>query len=73
MIDLDLIEVNIDCPLCNFKNEIFLKNIRLKDVIICRGCKKNIQLNDHMNTFRKAKRDIERQITELQNILTFKI
>jgi hypothetical protein len=73
MINLDKIEVDIDFPKCNFNNKIFLKNIRLKDVIICCGCKRNIQLDDHMHTFRKAKKDIERQFKELQKMLNFKI
>lgn len=73
MINIDLIEVDIDCPKCKFNNQIYLKNIRLKDVIICRGCKRNIQLNDHMNTFRKAKKEIEKQFNEIQKMLNFKI
>ncbi len=73
MINLDSIEIDIDCPKCNFKNQIFLKSIRLKDVIICHGCKRNIQLEDHMNTFRKTKKELERQFNEIQKMLNFKI
>ena len=59
-INLDKIEVNVDCPRCNFANPIWLRQARLRDVVICRGCKANIQLDDGMNTVRKAYRSIRR-------------
>jgi hypothetical protein len=35
-IHLDKFEVEIDCPGCGFTNPIWLKQARLRDVIICR-------------------------------------
>ncbi len=63
MIDLDKVTVEIPCPRCHFWNAIFFKQVRLRDVIICRGCKCNIHLDDRMNECRKAVRDIK-AITE---------
>ena len=52
--NLDKIEVEVECPRCGFGNPVWLRQARLRDVVICRGCKANIQLDDGMNTVRKA-------------------
>ena len=65
MIDIGDHEIDIQCPRCDFHNSIFIKQARLRDVVICRGCKNNIQLDDHMNQVRKAERDIKRQFEQL--------
>lgn len=49
-INIDKFEVEVDCPRCGFANPIWLRQARLRDVVICRGCKANIQLDDSMNT-----------------------
>ena len=54
MFDLDKETIEFDCPSCGFYNEIFYRQARLNDMIICRGCKTNIQLNDQMYECRKA-------------------
>jgi hypothetical protein len=64
-INIDKFEVEVGCPLCGFANPICLKQARLRDVVICRGCKANIQLDDSMNTVRKAYQSIRRSIREL--------
>lgn len=69
MLDMDKLEIELQCPRCNFYNYIFLKQARLRDVIICRGCKYNIQLDDQMNNVRKAVRDINQALNELENSL----
>jgi len=66
-IDLDAFEVEIDCPRCSFSNPVWLKQARLRDVVICRGCKANIQLDDGMNTIRKVRRDLQRQMQALHD------
>ena len=66
---LDNVEVSVPCPRCKFENPFTLKQARLRDVIICRGCKANIQLDDQMNECKNAVRRTERMISELQNSL----
>lgn len=66
---IDNAPVSVACPACDFENPFTLKQARLRDVIICRGCKANIRLDDHMNECRKAVRQIERAINELQESL----
>jgi hypothetical protein len=64
-INIDKFEVEVDCPRCSFANPVWLRQARLRDVVICRGCKANIQLDDGMNTVRKAYRSIRRSMQEL--------
>lgn len=70
MIDLDRIELDIECPKCKFVSKIFYRDARLRDVIICRGCKVNIQLDDHMNECRKVRRQLNEAMEELTNALS---
>jgi len=65
-IDTDPVEVEIECPRCGFYNPIWLKQARVRDVVICRGCKTNIQLDDGMNTIRKGRRSIRRQMARFR-------
>lgn len=64
---LDNITVSVACPLCEFDNPFTIKQARLRDVIICRGCKANVQLDDQMNECRKVVRQVERAINDLQD------
>ncbi len=64
-INLDKFEVEVDCPRCNFANPVWLRQARLRDVVICRGCKGNIQLDDSMNSVRKVSRSIRRAMQDL--------
>jgi hypothetical protein len=67
--DIDGAEVEVECPRCRFANPVWLWQIRLRDVIICRGCKCNLHLEDQMNTFRKARESLNRQMQELKRTL----
>ena len=54
MIDLGKETIDISCPGCDFNNTVYLKQVRLRNVIICRGCKANIRLNDYLCETKKA-------------------
>lgn len=69
MIDLDRIEFEVECPRCNFGTKIFYREARLRDVLICRGCKANIQLDDRMNECRKARRQVNAAMQQLEDAL----
>jgi hypothetical protein len=62
---IDFAEIEFPCPRCRFFNPIWIKQARVRDVIICRGCKSNIQLDDQMNSVRIAERDARRAVEEL--------
>lgn len=66
MLRLDSAVIEFPCPSCGFYNAIFFKQARLRDVVICRGCKGNIQLNDQMNECRKVERLVKRTVNEFQ-------
>lgn len=69
MIDLDRFEFEVECPRCSFATNIFYRDARLRDVLICRGCKANIQLDDRMNECRKAQRQVNAAMQELEDAL----
>ncbi len=67
MINLDKEEIDFECPSCGFFNNFFLKQARLRDVIICRGCKTNIHLDDYLNEVRVSIRQIKKSLCGLEN------
>ncbi len=69
MIDIDSLTIDIRCPLCRFLNTVTLKQVRLRDVVLCRGCKTNIRLEDHLNTAKKTIRSFQRAMRELEEQL----
>lgn len=66
---IDNTPVSAACPVCEFHNTFTIKQARLRDMIICRGCKTNIQLDDHMNEGRKVTRQVERAMAEFHDSL----
>ncbi|MCF8420766.1 MAG: hypothetical protein K9G63_17960 [Melioribacteraceae bacterium] len=70
MVDLDNFEIDFECPQCSFINDFYFKQARLRDVIICRGCKANIHLDDHMNECKIARRQINRALQNLEDSIS---
>jgi hypothetical protein len=66
---LDKYTIEFPCARCGFLNAIFFKQARLRDMVICRGCKSNIQLDDHMNECRKASQAFAKAIKQLNESL----
>lgn len=66
MLDIDSYTIDIQCPRCRFHNSVTIKQVRLEDVVICRGCKANIQYRDHMRSTHKAVQDLRRQLRQLE-------
>lgn len=69
MLSLDRLPIEFQCPQCSFYNRVFLRQARLRDIIICRGCKANIQLDDHMNECRNAEQAIRKALADLESTL----
>lgn len=65
MINLDKITIEIQCPQCDFYNYIYLKQVELEDICICRGCKQLLQLNDYMHEIKKTIQEIETSLNQL--------
>jgi hypothetical protein len=64
-LSIDASELDVPCPRCRFFNKVTIKQARTRDVVICRGCKRNIQLDDHMNQLRTAERQLRESINAL--------
>ena len=69
MFKLDDHRIDIRCPSCDFSNTVRLKQVRVRDVVICRGCKANIRLQDHLSTTKRAIRAFRRAMMELEEQL----
>lgn len=65
MFDLDCATIPIECPSCSFYNSVTVKQVRLHDVVICRGCKSNLHLVDFMGTVSNARNAIRNSLTSL--------
>lgn len=61
--------MDLVCPRCRFGNNASIKSIRIRDVIICRGCHANVRLDDHLNSVRATERRIRRALAELEQSL----
>jgi hypothetical protein len=68
--NLDAAELELVCPRCGFVNEFTFGQARLRDVIICRGCKSNIHLDDVDGSVQQAKMAIEAAIEGLKLALS---
>lgn len=66
MLNLSKEKIKINCPSCDFINYVTIKQIIIKYVLICRGCKNNIKLEDHFNTYKKALFSIQKTFEELK-------
>jgi transcription elongation factor Elf1 len=73
MFDLGKYDIDFECPSCGFYNHFYLKQARLRYVIICRGCKANIQLDDAMNEVRKSIRKINKAIAAIPDEINITI
>ena len=69
MFDLDKHNLDAQCERCGFWNGFTIKEARIEQVIICRGCKANIQLRDCLGTVKRSERDVRRAMREFQDTL----
>ena len=65
-LNLDREHIYIHCPRCNFWARPFLRQIRHRETIVCAGCKSNIRLDDHLVSLRKAQRQLNQTLEELE-------
>ena len=68
-INLGRHRIVIKCPRCKFPARIFFRQVKHRDVLVCGGCKANIQLVDYLGSYRKAERKVRRAIDELTTSL----
>jgi phage FluMu protein Com len=61
-------KIDIKCPRCKFFNSILIKQIWLKDSVICRGCKCTLRLDDYMGELKKAENTIGKLMNEINKI-----
>ena len=69
MIDIDRFSFDVECSRCSFATKILYRDARLRDVLVCRGCKANIQLDDHMNECRKVRKQVASAMADLDRTI----
>jgi hypothetical protein len=65
--DIDDHWIDVSCPRCPLTTEASLRDVRLGNVIICRGCKANIRLVDHLGEYHRARRRLADSLNSLLN------
>jgi len=70
MFDLDCAIIPTQCPKCSFYNDVSARQVRLNDVVICRGCKGNVQLVDYMGTVSNAREALRKGLEDLAGSLS---
>lgn len=69
MINVGRLDFEIECPRCRFSTQVFLQEVVQRDILICRGCKASIRLEDQMNEARRIQRRLQRSLTQLEDTL----
>lgn len=59
----------LQCPRCSFYNTATIGQAKVRDVVICRGCKAIIRLDDHMNECRVALLRVKKTLQEFRESL----
>ena len=67
--NIDRQRIYIRCPRCTFYARPFLRQVRHGETVICGGCKSNIRLEDHLGSYLKAQRKLQRALDELTSSL----
>jgi hypothetical protein len=69
MIDLGAAEIELPCPYCNFCNTVLIKQIKSGEMIICSGCKRDIDLTQYSNNISETEREMDDALSALQEKL----
>lgn len=64
--DISNKKIEFECPNCHSKVSITLEQAEKEEIVVCPGCKKNIQLSDKDGSVKQSKHDIEKGIKDLQ-------
>lgn len=68
MINFNLTFVSIECPICNYKDEIQLVDAKSEKVIFCLNCKENIKLSDSEASVHNGIENMNKALKDLENI-----
>lgn len=63
--DIDKFKTAVACPICNLETPVFLRQVRLNQTIVCRGCHSAVRLADHLGSVGAARKHVERSILDM--------
>jgi len=67
---LDRISMDATCPRCQLQTPFFLRDVRLGRVLVCRGCRVNIALNDYLGGYERTRKRLTRSMDDLVKTLS---
>lgn len=59
---LGAIWTELSCEHCRLTTKVQLRDIKLQRTFVCRGCKRNFRLIDHIGTYLATERSLARQL-----------
>lgn len=68
MINLLKTKIKVNCPECDFENEVTLDQVAKEEEIICTGCLKTIKLVDQDKSTKTAAEDINKSLNDLKKL-----
>jgi transcription elongation factor Elf1 len=68
MIDFNYIWVDIECPKCNYQNEVQLIDAKSEKSIFCNNCKSIIQLQDSEASVHTGVESINNALKDLDDL-----
>ena len=69
MIDISKQKIQSNCPSCNHKFSVTLKQVANEEIIKCNSCKNDIQLKDSNGSSKKSIRDVNKSFKDLEKTL----
>lgn len=69
MFDLNNTWITIECPNCNYQDEIQLIDAKTEKLIFCNNCKVSIQLKDDNSSVHSGIKGINNAMKDLENLL----
>lgn len=61
-------KIKINCPECDFENEVTLDQVSKEEEIICIGCLKTIKLIDKDKTTKTVAEDVNKTLNDLKKL-----
>jgi len=68
MFDLLETKITLNCPECDFENEVVLKQVSKEEEIICTGCLQTIKLKDNDKSTSAAAEGLKKSLDDLKKV-----
>lgn len=66
--DINNIWIDLECPICNYIDEVQLIDVKLERIFFCHNCKTEIILQDDESSVHNAVNNINKALNNLETI-----